>query len=113
LYSKKTLEGNLPIAAAVSPAPTTTSSAPTTVATARSATPAVAATSSSPSAGTFPLRTRFIDNERPAKKVFPIQRRDRLFSFRVVANFSKAKSTRLARKTITKQRERVRLHADF
>jgi hypothetical protein len=61
-------------------------------------------TPTSTTTATFALRTRFVDNERSTEKVFPVQSRDRFFRFRVIADFSEAKSPRLARKTIAKQR---------
>jgi hypothetical protein len=82
------------------------------------ASPATASTTAVPaatttSAATFPLRPRFVDYKRAAQELTAIQSRDGLFSLRIVANLRKAKPARLAGETITKERQRIRLHPGF
>jgi hypothetical protein len=74
------------------------------------AVPPTTATTAPPA---FPLRTRFVDNERASEKFPPVQSCDHFFGFRVVPNFGESEAARLAREPIAKQRERVRLHARF
>jgi len=69
--------------------------------------------SATASAATFPLWTCFVHHERAAKKVSAVESGNHLFSFRIVAHFGKTEAARLARKTIAKQRQRIRLHAHF
>jgi hypothetical protein len=69
--------------------------------------------SATASTATFPLRTCFVHHERATEKVPAVEGGNHLFSFRVVAHFGKTKAARLARKTIPKQRQRIRLHAHF
>jgi hypothetical protein len=72
----------------------------------------VAATTAS-AASTFALRASLIHDQRAAEKFLSIQRRDRLFGFRVVFDFREAKPARLAGEAIAKQSERIGLHARF
>jgi hypothetical protein len=51
------------------------------------------------------LRTRFIHDQRAAKEILAIQRLNRFFRIRVVANFRKAESPRLPSKSIAQKRE--------
>jgi hypothetical protein len=105
----------LPVAiAAIPSAPAT---APTTAASAVTTAPASAATtmpaSPTASAATFALRTSLIHHQRPSHELASIERRNRFFRFRVVADFCEAKAPRLTCETIPKQSERVGLHAGF
>jgi hypothetical protein len=59
------------------------------------------------------LRTRFIHHQRAAKEILAIQRLNRFFRIRVVANFREAESARLPGKTIPQKRQRIRLHSDL
>jgi hypothetical protein len=93
-------------ASAPSTAPTTTGAA------AASTTAASMATTASATSATFALRTRFIYNERAAKKILAVERADCLLRV-LVFHFGEAKPTRLPRKAIAQQRQRIRLHADF
>jgi hypothetical protein len=104
-------------AASATAAATTASAVTTTPASASTTTPASASTTmpaaSTTSAATFALRTSLIHHERAPHEFAPIERRNRLFRFRVVANFCEAKTPRLTCETIPKQSERVGLHAGF
>jgi hypothetical protein len=64
-------------------------------------------------AATLTLGTCFVDDERASKEVLTIQSRDRLFSLRIILDFSEAKPARLSRETIAQQGQRIGLHADF
>jgi hypothetical protein len=59
------------------------------------------------------LRSRLIYDERAAEEILAIERGDRFFCFRVVANFGESEAARLTRETIAQQRKGVRLHSDF
>jgi len=110
-----TQEENLPVAAVPTAATPSTAAAPATTAVASTSTAASTAMPTAPTAAsaTFPLRTRFVDDKRSAQEFFSVESRDDFFGFRVIPNLCKAKASRLARKTVPKQRERVWLHADF
>jgi hypothetical protein len=56
-------------------------------------------------AAAFALRTSFIHDQRASEKIFAVERRDCFLSFRVVANFRKAESARLAGEAIAQQGE--------
>jgi hypothetical protein len=64
-------------------------------------------------ASTFTLWTRFVHHQRPAEEFLSIQCRDGLFGFGVIFYFREAKPARLSGETITKQSERIGLHARF
>jgi hypothetical protein len=72
-----------------------------------------AAASAATRTTTFALRTSFVHNERAAQKIFAIEGCDCFFGFRIVADFRKAKSARLAGETIAQKSERIRLHSNF
>jgi hypothetical protein len=61
----------------------------------------------------FALRTRLIHDECAAEELAPVESCDHFFGLRIVPNFGESKTARLARKPITKERERIRLHARF
>jgi len=63
-----------------------------------------AAVTSAPSSGTFTLGTRFIYDERPSKKIFPVQGCDRLLRLRIIVNFGEAESARLSGEPVAKKR---------
>jgi hypothetical protein len=71
------------------------------------------ATTSATGAPTFTLRTRFIDDQRPAQKILAVERFDGFVCFGVVANFSETETARLSREAIAQQRERIRLHTNL
>ncbi len=77
--------------------------APTTTTTVTAAITAASATATA--ASTLPLRTRFIYDERAAKKILPVEGCDCFFRRGVVVNLGKPESARLSRETIAKQRE--------
>lgn len=70
-------------------------------------------TTATTTASAFALRTRFVDDESAAEKFAAVESCDDLFGFGVVPNFGKPETARLARETIAKKRERIRLHARF
>jgi hypothetical protein len=61
----------------------------------------------------FALRTRLVDDERPAEKLLAVESRDCFFGFGVVMNFGETKTARLPCETVAKQRQRIRLHSDL
>ena len=93
--------------ASTSSAPATTpASAVTSAATAASATMTTAvasASTASTSASAFALRTRFIHDQRAAKKILAVQRLNRLFRLRIISYFRETESTGLPRKTIPQE----------
>ena len=109
----------------IAPAATAVTAAPSSAAATSSSTMAAASTAASstmttavPSAAAttasaLALRTSFIHDQRAAKEILAIQRLNRFFCIRVVANFGEAESARLPRKSITQKRKRIRLHSDF
>jgi hypothetical protein len=113
------LTGNLAIASAIAAtvaAATAATSAATSAATTTAsptATAAVSASAAASPAATFALRASFIHHERAPQKILAIERCHGLFRFGVVLDLSEAETTRLARKTIAKQCERIRLNPDF
>jgi hypothetical protein len=73
----------------------------------------VTTTTTAASAATFTLRAGFVDHQSTTEEILAVESGDHLFGFGVVANFRETKTARLARETIAKQGERIRLHADF
>jgi hypothetical protein len=101
-------------AAPSSAAATTTSTmAATSTAPSSTMTTAVPSASATTTASALALRTSFIHDQRAAKEILAIQRLNRFFRVRVVANFGEAEPPRLPGKSITQKRERIRLHSDF
>jgi hypothetical protein len=72
-----------------------------------------APTTAASAATTFTLRAGFVDHQSTTEEILAVESGDHLFGFGVVANFRETKTARLARETIAKQGERIRLHADF
>lgn len=97
-------------AAASATAATTASAVTTAAATTASVTSAMTATAAATTASAFALRARFVDDEGAAEKFPPVESCDDLFGFGVVPDFGKSETARLARETIAKQRERIRLY---
>lgn len=107
---------NLPVAAVATASATATTAATaavTSATTAASMTPAVAPSAATTAAPAFTLGTRFVDDERPAKKFPPVESCNNLFRFGIVPNLGESETARLARESIAKQCERIRLHARF
>lgn len=106
-----------PAATAVTTAPSSAAATTSTMAAASAAsstmTTAVPSASATTTASALALRTSFIHDQRAAKEILAIQRLNRFFRVRVVANFGEAKPPRLPGKSITQKRERIRLHSDF
>jgi hypothetical protein len=107
----------LPVAAvtttAASPTATTAASAAVTSAPATASSMTSAVATAAATTATFALRACFVDDECAAQKFPPVESRDDLFRFRIVSNFGESETARLARESIAKQRERIRLHARF
>ena len=72
-----------------------------------------AASTAATAAATFSLRTGFVDDESATRNSLPLSAAMAFSASASSLNFRKAKAARLARKTIAKQRERIRLHAHF
>jgi hypothetical protein len=97
-----------PIAAA------SAASAATATAEAAAATTTAASVPASTAATTaLSLGSRLIHHERAAEEILAVERGDRLFCFRVVANFSESEAARLTSEAIAQQSKGVRLHSDF
>jgi hypothetical protein len=62
-------------------------------------------TSATTGAASFALRTSFIYNQRASEKIFAVESRDCLFSFRIIPDFREAESARLPGKTVAQQRK--------
>jgi hypothetical protein len=63
----------------------------------------VASSSSAAPAAAFSLRACFVDNQRAAEEILSVQCSDGFFGFRIVADFSETKASRLSCKAIAKQ----------
>jgi hypothetical protein len=74
---------------------------------------AIAAAPATTTAATFSLRPGFIHHQCAAKKILAVEACNRFLRFGVVMYFGESEAARLSRKTIAKQRERIRLYADF
>jgi hypothetical protein len=85
---------------------TATSSAPATMT-------SVPAASSAPSTAALALRTCFIYNQRAAHKIFAVQRLNRFFRLRVIADLRESESAGLPGEAIAKKRQLIGLHSDF
>jgi hypothetical protein len=80
------------VAVASIPAAPVAATTATTVASATSATPASTATTASEAAGTFFLRTGFVDSEGSAHVLLTIQRGDRRLGFFIRRHFDESKT---------------------
>jgi len=67
-------------------------------------------TASAATTATF-ARASFIHHQRPAEKIFAIQRSNRLFRFAIITKLGETKSARLTCESIAKQSERIRLES--
>jgi hypothetical protein len=84
-----------------------------TAATAPATMTAASARASSSTTAAFALRTSFIHNKRATHKILAIERLNRLFRLRIIADFGKAESPWLAGETIAKKGELIGLHSNF
>jgi hypothetical protein len=98
------IKKDLSVAVTAVTATTSSTTAPVSAPMPAARSAATAAMASAPSTGTFTLGTRFVYNERPAKKVLPIQGSDCLLRLRVIINFGEAESARLSGEPVAKQR---------
>jgi hypothetical protein len=64
-------------------------------------------------ASTFAHRPGFVDDKSAAHEIFAVERLHGLFGGSVIVELSESEATRLARKAIAEQAQRIRVQVDF